>query len=145
MKNKINFLEILIIVVSILILGVITAKQFGLAAAKSRDTDRKSSLNELGQTIKLYYADYGVLPDEKIINSLWGKEWKDGDYVYLKKLPQENNLDKSYCYLIENEGNNFSLLADLENGFDVECQKDKWLCGANKYCYKHYLESETVK
>lgn len=145
MKNKINFLEILIIVVSILILGVITAQQFGLAAAKSRDTDRKSSLNELGQVIKLYYADYGVLPDEKTINGLWGKEWRDGEYVYLNKLPQENRVGKNYCYLIENEGKNFSLMANLENKYDIECQENKWVCGGNKYCYKHFLVSETIK
>lgn len=145
MKNKINFWEILIILVSIFVLAGITVKQFELAAAKSRDTDRKSSLNELGQTIKLYFADYGVLPAEKIINSLWGKEWKDGDYVYLKKLPQENRIGKNYCYLVENEGKNFSLLANLEDKHDIECQENKWVCGGNKYCYKYFLESETVK
>lgn len=145
MKNKINFWEILIILVSVVVLGEITFKQFELAGAKSRDVDRKSSLNELGQAIRLYYADYGVLPDEKLINSLWGKEWHDGDYVYLKKLPQENKLDKKYCYLIENAGKNFSLLADLENKFDNECQADKWSCGGENYCYRHSLVAETIK
>lgn len=145
MKNKIKFGEIIIILVSVAILGGITYNQFGLARAKSRDIDRKSSLNELGQTIRLYYADYGVLPNEKLINSLWGKEWRDGDYVYLKKLPKENNLGKNYCYLIENEGKNFSLLADLENKYDDECQKDKWVCGDKNYCYRHFLVAETVK
>lgn len=145
MKNKISFLEILIIVISVLVLVGVTVSQFKLAAARSRDIDRKNSLNELGQTIKLYYADYGVLPDVKLINSLWGKEWKDGDYIYLNKLPQENRVGKKYCYLVENEGKNFSLLADLENKFDDECQDDKWFCGGDKYCYKHFLESETVK
>lgn len=145
MKNKISLLEILIITVSVLILGWITFEQFQLARAKSRDIDRKNSLNELGQTIKLYYADYGILPNEKIINGLWGKEWKDGDYIYLKKLPQENNLNKKYCYLVESDGKSFSLLADLENKYDSECQKDKWQCGGQNYCYKHTLVAETVK
>ena len=145
MKNKISIIEILIITVSVLILGWITFAQFQLAGAKSRDVDKKSSLNELGQIIKLYYADYGILPSEKTINSLWGKEWKDVDYVYLKKLPQENNLSKIYCYLSEGDGKSFSLLADLENKSDSECQKDKWQCGGEKYCYRHLLPTETVK
>ena len=145
MKNKINLLEILIILLSVLVLSWITYKQFQLAKAKSRDVDRKSSLNELGQAIRLYYADYGVLPEEKLINSLWGKEWKDGDYVYLNKIPQENVLDIEYCYLIDKGGKHFSLLADLENKSDVECQKDKWQCGGKSYCYNHYLTAEIIK
>ena len=145
MKNKIKFGEIIIILVSVAILGGITYNQFGLARAKSRDIDRKSSLNELGQTIRLYYADYGVLPNEKLINSLWGKEWKDGDYMYLKKLPQENKLNKKYCYLVEEGGKNFSLLADLENKSDTECQRDKWVCGGKNYCYRHSLVAEMIK
>lgn len=144
-NNKINFGEILIILVSVMILSWITYTQFGLAWAKSRDVDKKSSLNELGQAIRLYYADYGVLPQEKLINGLWGKEWKDGDYVYLKTVPKENNLDKEYCYLIENAGKNFSLLADLEYRSDNECQKDKWTCGGKNYCYKHSLVAEITK
>ena len=145
MKNKIKFQELLLIFIVVLVLGGITYKQFGSAAAKSRDIDRKNSLNELGLTIRLFYADYGVLPDEKLINSLWGKEWKDGDYVYLKKLPQEGDLKKGYCYMIEDGGKNFSLLADLENSLDIECQKNKWSCGGKKYCYKRLMEAEIVK
>jgi len=145
MKNKINIKEILIIVISVLILGSITYKQFELARAKTRDVDRKASLNDLGQIIRLYYADYGFLPEEKLINSLWGKEWRDGDYVYQKKLPQENTLDKNYCYMVESGGKNFSLLADLENKHDSECQKDKWRCGQKDYCYRYLLSAEIVK
>lgn len=143
--EKIKIGEILIILIAITVLGVITYNQFELARAKSRDIDKKNSLNEFGQKIRLYYADYGVLPDEKLINSLWGKEWRDGDYVYQNKIPKENQLDKEYCYLIENDGKNFSLMADLENKSDVECQKDKWQCGGQKYCYRHLLSAEILK
>lgn len=145
MKNKITIGEIIIILISVLILVGITYKQFDLAKAKSRDDRRKGNLNELGQVIRLYYADYGVLPEEKLINSLWGKEWKDGDYVYLKSVPDEISLGKGYCYVVENEGKYFSLFADLENKSDVECQKDKWQCGGQNYCYKHFLSAEIVK
>lgn len=145
MENKITIGEIIIIFISVLVLGGITYKQFGLARAKSRDDRRKGGLNELGQVIRLYYADYGVLPEEKLINSLWGKEWKDGDYVYLKFVPEDFSLGKGYCYMVEDEGKNFSLLADLENKSDIECQKDKWQCGGQSYCYKHTLTAEIEK
>lgn len=145
MNKKITMVEVLIILLAVVGLSWVTYNQFELAQAKSRDIDRKNSLNELGQVIRLFYADYDKLPQEKLINSLWGKEWQDGDYVYLKKLPQENNLKKQYCYLIEEGGRNFSLLADLENKADKECQKDQWQCGGENYCYKHLMEAETVK
>jgi hypothetical protein len=144
-KMKIDFREIILIFISVVVLSWITYNQFELAKAKSRDVDRKSSLNELGQAIRLYYADYGVLPSEELINGLWGKEWRDGEYVYLKKMPKENSLDKEYCYLRGKEDKNFSLLADLEYKSDVECQKDKWSCGGQNYCYNHALESEMPK
>jgi Tfp pilus assembly protein PilE len=145
MKNKITFGEILIIVILLVILSWITYNQFELAGAKSRDVGRKNSLNELGQAIRLYYADYGVLPKEEFINSLWGKEWKDGDYVYVKLVPQKVIGEKGYCYLVDGDGKNFSLLADLENKADIECQKDKWECGGQSFCYKHTLTAEVVR
>lgn len=145
MKKKIIFGELLIILVLVMILSWVTYNQFGLAQAKSRDVGRKSSLNELGQAIRLFYADYGVLPEEKLINGLWGKEWKDGDYVYVKSVPKEVIGRKGYCYLINEDGKSFSLLADLENKADAECQKDKWACGDHNYCYKHTLVAEMVK
>ncbi len=144
-KNKLTVGEIIIFFLSVFVLSGITYKQFELAMAKSRDIDKKNSLNEFGQKIRLYYADYGVLPDEKLINSLWGKEWRDGDYIYQERVPKENNLGKEYCYLIEDDGKNFSLLADLEYRADVECQKDKWQCGGQNYCYRHILPAEMVK
>ncbi len=145
MKNKINFTEILLIIFSVIVLGWITFNQFELARAKSRDVDRKNSLNELGQIIRLYYADYGVLPSETVINSLWGKEWRDGDYIYLNKLPQENFSTTQYCYLVEERGKSFSLFANLENKADNECQKDRWTCGGQTYCYKHIMLAEIIK
>jgi hypothetical protein len=145
MKNKTNLGELLIILVVMGILGWITYGQFEIAKAKSRDIDRKGNLNDLGLVIRLYYADYGVLPSEKIINSLWGKEWRDGAYVYSKKVSKENYLDKEYCYQIEDGGISFSLFADLEYKADKECIKDNWQCGGQNYCYRRLLTAEVEK
>lgn len=140
--KKEKILEIGMIVVVLGFLGWITFKQFSLAEAKSRDIERKTSLHEVSKAIRLFYQDYGELPEENLINSLWGKEWKDGDYIYMKTVPKENYLeDKEYCYEISGEGKEFYLLADLENKRDVNCASSLWTCGDNQYCYRDVLEA----
>jgi Tfp pilus assembly protein PilE len=145
MKNKTSLIELLIIFVVLGILGKITYNQFALAAAKSRDADRMSSLHELSKAVRLYYKDYGKLPDEKLINSLWGKVWKDGDYTYLGIMPKENYLDREFCYQNGDEGTSFLFFAELENKGNIDCKKDQWECNGVKYCYRDILTAEVVK
>lgn len=139
--KKEKFFEIGMIVVVLGFLGWITWGQFSLAGAKSRDTERKTSLHEVSKIIRLYYKDYGKLPDEDLLNSLWGKEWKDGGYTYMATVPKENYLkDKEYCYSVGDDGLRFYLFADLENRKDEDCSKDLWKCEGNDYCYRDELE-----
>lgn len=145
MKNKNLVIEILIISICISFLGWITYRQFSLAAAKSRDADRMSSLHELSKAVRLYYKDYGNLPDEKLINNLWGKTWKDGEYTYLEVMPNENYLGKNFCYKNGEDGKSFLFFAELENTTNSDCQKDKWECGGTKYCYRDTLPAEVIK
>jgi Tfp pilus assembly protein PilE len=145
MKNKTNLIELLLVFIVLGVLGKITYNQFALAAAKARDADRMSSLHELSKAVRLYYKDYGKLPDEKLINNLWGKVWKDGDYTYLDVMPKENYLEKEFCYQNSTDGNSFLFFVDLENKTSPDCQKDKWECGGVKYCYRIMLAAEVVK
>lgn len=145
MKIKSILFELVIIFVSIGILGIITYNQFSLAAAKSRDADRMSSLHELSKAVRLYYKDYKKLPAEKLINDLWGKSWEDGDYTYLKVMPNENKLGENFCYQNGVEGKSFIFFANLEDYTNPDCKKDQWECGGVKYCYRQELEAEVVK
>ncbi len=143
MKNKGLVVEMVLIVLVLGFLGWFTAGQFSLAEAKSRDVERKSELHEVSKAIRLYYKDYGKLPSESLINSLWGKEWKDGDYVYMKMIPKEDYLkDKEYCYQVSEDGKSFYLLTDLENKGDVDCSKTLWTCGKGQYCYRDVLTAD---
>ena len=132
-KNKI--IEILIIIISIGILSVITYQQFALAQAKSRDLQRRSDLSEFSKVIKMYFADYGKLPEEELINSLWGKSFIDNGYEYAKSVPKEKFGDKEYCYQKGEDGISFKMSTDFENKNDFDCKKDGQLCGGIKYCY----------
>lgn len=144
-KNKSKLVELLIILLVLGVLGKITYNQFSLAEAKSRDADRMSSLHELSKAIRLYYKDYGRLPDQELINNLWGKPWKDGDYTYLVLMPKENYLDKEFCYEKSEDGNSFLFYTDLENTSNPDCKKDVWECNGEKYCYRDILPAEVVK
>jgi Tfp pilus assembly protein PilE len=145
-KNKGLFLEILIIAVFVAILGFITYKQFALAQAKSRDLQRRSDLNEFSKVIKLYFADYGELPSNKLINGLWGKNFIDNGYVYANSVPKEKRGNKEYCYEIGSDGVSFKMFADFENKNDGDCKKDGELCNGIKYCYTDIINvNETEK
>lgn len=140
--KKEKILEIGVIFIVLGLLGWITWGQFSLAKAKSRDIERKTSLHEVSKMVRLFYKDYGKLPEEKLINSLWGKEWKDGEYIYMSTVPKENYLkNKEYCYEVSDDGKVFYLFAELENKRDVDCKVNFWKCGDNQYCYRDVLEA----
>ena len=133
--KKNNLIETLIIVITIGILSFITYKQFDLARAKSRDLQRRSDLHEFSKAIKMYFGDYKKLPDEKLINSLWGKQFIDNGYSYADSVPKEKKGDKEYCYQIGEDGVSFKMSAEFENRNDFDCKKDGQLCSGIKYCY----------
>jgi len=135
MKKKVLGLEILIIVVVVGILSLITLKQFSLAQAKSRDLQRRSDLNEFSKVIKLYFTDYGKLPDSQLINNLWGKKFVDNGYTYANSVPKEKYGNKEYCYETESDGITFKMFAEFENKNDPDCKEDGQLCNGIKYCY----------
>ncbi|MDD2225099.1 MAG: hypothetical protein PHP97_02970 [Candidatus Shapirobacteria bacterium] len=135
MKKKVLRVEILIIFLVIGILFFVTYKQFVLAQAKSRDLQRRSDLNEFSKVIKFYFADYGKLPSNELINSLWGKSFIDNGYIYINSVPKEKYGDKEYCYEVGSDGVSFKMSAEFENKNDIDCKENKFLCNGIKYCY----------
>lgn len=134
-EKKSNLIEVLIIVITIGILAFITYKQFDLAEKKSRDLKRRSDLHEFSKVIRLYFSDYKKLPSDKLMNSLWGKSFIDGDYIYAASVPKESYGNKEYCYEVGSDGISFKMFAEFENKSDPDCKKDGQLCGGVKYCY----------
>jgi len=145
MKSGFTKIELVIVMAVMFVLGWITYQQFSLAKAKSRDVDRKADLHELSKAIRLYYSDYGKLPMDEEINNLWGKQWIDKDYVYMKEVPKEKYLNKQYCYKQGEGGKDFWLMAELEYRSDTDCRKDAYKCGSESYCFSYNLPSEVAK
>jgi Tfp pilus assembly protein PilE len=145
MKNKTLKLEISIILIVIGVLIFITYQQFCLAKAKSRDLQRRSDLHEFSKVIELYWVDYGYLPDNDLINSLWGKSFVDFGHEYAKLVPKENYGDKEYCYEVGDDGLSFKMFAEFENKNNFDCKKDGQLCSGIKYCYTDIINVNKTK
>lgn len=135
MKKKGIVGEVLLILLVAGVLTFITYKQFETAKQKSRDMQRKSDLNDFAKIIKWYYADYGKLPSEELINSSWGNSFIDSGYSYADSVPKEKSGKKEYCYQIGEDGKSFRLSAELEYKKDPDCKVDGQLCNEIKYCY----------
>ena len=153
-----TLVELLIVIAIMSILTVITASQFTSAQRKAKDVQRKGDLSSLSKALQMYYADYGVFPEN--INGYfdsekWGAEFKDinEEYVYMKVLPRESRLEETspYCYVVSGDRKAFGLFAMLENTSDGECKLDEGGHGlyshcnnASAYCYSIVSPNTTV-
>ena len=142
MKRAFTLVELLVVISIMAILTIITVSQFRTARKRANDVARKGDLNAVAKALQLYFADYGVMPAEGVINNNWGKEFKDAaptPYTYMVKLPTENTVGwLQYCY--KNEGGTtpkkYALFAKLEVSSDSECEGHNYTCGGKSgYCY----------
>ncbi len=146
MRKGFTLVELLVVVSIIAILTIITVGQFQLAKKRANDSQRKTDISNLSNALKMYYADYGLFPEEsdgKIADENgnpieWGGEFKDGDYVYMKVMPKDNS-NIPYCYVVDANRKSFGLFAMLENTADSQCVTNNGVgaydhCG-NDYCY----------
>lgn len=125
-----TLIELLVVIAIMGVLTVITVSQFQTARKKARDVARKGDLNAVTKALLMYFNDYGILPDSDTINNLWGGEFSDQGYIYMKVMPTENqNGQPEYCYLVDADQKKFALLATLENTEDSEY--DKYQAGYN--------------
>ncbi|HPR99864.1 MAG TPA: type II secretion system protein [Candidatus Woesebacteria bacterium] len=138
MKKAFTLVELLVVISIMAILTIVTVSQFRTARKRANDVARKGDLNSVAKALQLYFADYGVMPEENIINDNWGKEFKDGDYTYMIKLPTENTEGwPQYCYKTDSTRKKYALFAKLEVESDKECENNEFDCGdvIMDYCY----------
>lgn len=113
MKTKgFTLIELLVVIAIISILTVISVSQFNTAKTKAKDTQRKADVDSVYKAVNMYYADYGHFPPQGSI--VWGGEFVDGDYYYMKKVPTENILETQMCYLPNDELSSYVLFANME-------------------------------
>lgn len=137
-----TLIELLIVISIIGILSTLFLANYNPSRQRARDVARKSDLDEVKKSLRLYYNDYNVYPQsssEKIracgnpptTTFEWGAKFSCGEMVYMNLLPQNNDSNKPYLYLLpdgETYGRGFCLWAVLETTSDTAIARSKTLC-----------------
>ncbi|MCB9813500.1 MAG: type II secretion system protein [Pseudomonadales bacterium] len=127
-KNKsilgFTMIELLIVIVILGILSVIGLGSFTAAQQKSRDANRKSSLNGIATALEVYYNDHGAYPQgvsgsiygcgvSGVEICVYGAIWQDdNNTVYMVQIPTDPRQN-SFYYV--SDGTEYQLYARLEN------------------------------
>lgn len=131
----------------IAIITILTSMGLGIYASvqkKSRDSRRKSDLNQIVKGVELYFTDFGLYPassaDGKIIYCgaandqpcSWGDAFEDDNQIYIKRLPEEpQSSTKTYYYQASDDKKSFRVMARLENTDDLQASD---ISGTDGYC-----------
>ena len=137
-KKGFTLVELMVVIVIMGILVTIGTFAFQSSQKKSRDSRRKSDLNQVTKALEMYNTDVGVYPAGgtvgtvdagKIIGCVnasgttvtcsWGSGFTNAlkSVVYMVKLPKDPNSSQTYYY--ERIGNGYRLYGRLENAEDA--------------------------
>ncbi|HEX9817275.1 MAG TPA: type II secretion system protein [Patescibacteria group bacterium] len=125
-----TMIELLIVIVILAILTTIGLRSFSSSQIKSRDSRRKTDLQNITRALEVYYNDKGEYPistgNAGIAGQAWGDPFVDPDNptetLYMNVLPADPS-DFNYYYTSPN-GSYFQLYAYLENENDQALTKD---------------------
>jgi len=132
-----TLIELLVVIAVIGILTSLIMVNFNAARARARDVERKSDLDQIKKALQMYYNDFGFYPedDEGRIKACdrprleWGEEeFKCGEMVYMKVLPEDPTAGSTYHYSQQASGQDFCLWATLENKSDGDIAQSQARC-----------------
>ena len=138
-KKGFTLVELLVVMAILGVLVTILASGFRNAQLRGHDTQRKSDLKEISNSLELFYQDYGYYPPASNgyidacpynpgSNSGTACSWgsgvmTDSKTVYFKTMPDDPTSDYNYYYRTVAGSNDqkFQLYAHLENTQDPDC------------------------
>lgn len=132
-----TLIELLIVIAILGILSTIAMSSFKNAQIRSRDTQRKSDLQQISKALELFYNDYERYPTASTGNIAAcpynsdtgnGVECSDSDLrfrddkgsTYFRVLPEDPS-GFSYFYRTTMSNQAYQLYAHLENSEDADC------------------------
>ncbi|MFZ2200062.1 MAG: prepilin-type N-terminal cleavage/methylation domain-containing protein [Microgenomates group bacterium] len=139
MSKKSGFTLIEIVIVVAIVAILISMVIFGLTSnlAKSRDSKRKADLDRIKIALEDYYGDKGEYPTQDLLSTCDTESLKP----YLSNIPCDPKTQKPYCYIYDTDsiGQNYRLLASLENSSDpiietIGCNISPIFCGYETEC-----------
>jgi general secretion pathway protein G len=123
-----TMIELLIVMVILALLLVVGLGSFMSSQRKSRDSARKTDIQNIARSLEFYYNDKGAYPiytgKDGILGQDWGEAFVDPDNVstlYMNLLPMDPG--GSTYYYTSSDGSQFQLYAILENENDGDVNK----------------------
>jgi len=136
-QGAFTLVELLVVLAILSILATVTLAAFNSSQARGRDTQRKSDLKQIANSLELYYSDYGTYPASDGAGKIEGCPstsatvciWGTGSFtdlktIYFKILPKDPVAAQNYFYRTITVGSvnqGFQLFAHLENSQDPQC------------------------
>ncbi len=126
----------------IAIIGILSAVGIGgytQATIKSRDTQRKSDLNQIGKALELFNNDVGRYPNVDASGEMLclgvgavdvlcnGSIYAYSGTIrslYMDELPEDPSSSQEYVYVPGDGGNSYAIFASLENEQDKDVVVD---------------------
>jgi len=129
-----TLIELLVVISIIGILAALIMTNFNAARERARDVQRKSDLNQIKTSLRMYYNDKNLYPLTK--NFTFGEPFASGEMVYMKYVPHDPSYivadgAPEYSYLSA-DGTDYCLITTLENLSDQDIANShlRCTCGA---------------
>lgn len=137
-----TLMELLIAITIMLIISGVSLSSFWQSQKKSRDTQRKSELAQIGRALELFNEDFAQYPDSSgglilgcqgaaggvMVTCDWESDFKayprGAEVIYMKDLPDDPGSRYEYYYQKTSDG--FVLYSVLENDQDVVYSASGW-------------------
>lgn len=133
-KSQTGFtlIELMVVISIIAVLTGVVGGNYLTSRLRARDSERKSSMEQIGKALEIYYNDYGkypgsdsgrITPHEQhgttnLGNPVnWGQTFIDNyNTVYMKQLPSDvQNPARQYYYEVDSTLHKYRLYGRLEN------------------------------
>lgn len=145
-KKGFTLIELLVVIAIIGILSSLIFTNLVAARERARDARRKSDLEAVSQSLRLYYNDNQAFPTSTnfaITGYAWGSAFTNGagTTTYMNLLPTDPSSTpastKYYSYYsMASNTDNFLLVASLENGSDPDIATSESRCSSLYSSYK---------
>lgn len=110
MKKGFTLIEILIVITIVGILIAIATSSYLTALKQSRDTRRKTDLEQIRQGLETYRSENGLYPESG--NGSWKTNLTSGGFI--SAIPSDPKPPSSYAYVPGLGDTTYSLCATLE-------------------------------
>jgi general secretion pathway protein G len=141
LSSGFTLIELMIVISIIAVLTGVVGGNYLTSRLRARDSERKSSMEQIGKALEIYYNDYGKYPgsddgritpheavgSDQLGNPVnWGQTFIDNNNtVYMKQLPSDVQYpSRQYYYEVDENNLKYRLYGRIENVNDAATDLD---------------------